>query len=224
MPVYLLSEGKYDKIFLPEILNQLNHDFCPLTNNDTKSLLETDRDYYQNHQFILFADNGRLDIYTKIVRRFCVSFFKKESVHPIQVILFLDDDYSPHQDLNQTLLNHIREFSYLIPQMESELIISENSIALKLLSDITPRITIKVFYFPHSLEWQIVQGGLPHLVNQKSAEEISKKGPHEGLRDLSLDLSCSIEETIIKSVQDNWLIEHSWYQDLIELLNHPNFS
>jgi hypothetical protein len=103
MVTYLFSKGKYDEIFLPEILNQLNHDYCLLTNNDTRSLLKTDRNYYQEHQFILFSDNGRSDIYTKIMRRFCVSFFKKESVHPVHVILILDDDYSTHEELNQIL-------------------------------------------------------------------------------------------------------------------------
>jgi hypothetical protein len=224
MAIYLFSEGKFDQIFLPEILNQLNQDYCSLTNNDTKSLLNTDRNYYQEHQFILFSDNGRSDIYTKIMRRFCVSFLKKESAHPVHVILFLDDDYSTHDELNRTLLDHIREFSYLIPPIEPKLNTSENVITLKLPSDTFPRITIKVFYIPHSLERQIVLGGLPHLGNQKLTEVITEKGPHQGLRELSLDLSCSVEETIKKSVQDDWLIDHQWYQDLLQLLKNPPFS
>ncbi|MBN1167816.1 MAG: hypothetical protein JXA44_11895 [Methanospirillaceae archaeon] len=218
MTVYLFSEGKTDKIFLPTILEQLRHDYCPLKINDTKSLLKTDRDYYQKHHFIVFADNGRSDIYTKVIRRFALSFFKRESIHPIQVILFLDDDYSPHEELNQTLLNHIKDFSNLIPQMETLLNGSENEISLKIPSDNPPRISIKIFYFPKSLEWQIVQGGLSYLQDQKLSEEISGKDPHTGLKLLSLALSCSMEETIIKSVQENWLKKYQWYLDLFQLL------
>lgn len=218
MAVYLFGEGKYDQIFLPEILKQLHYTYCPLKNNDTKSLLLTDRNYYHDYDFILFSDNGRSDIYTKIMRRFCVSFFKKETVHPVRIILFLDDDYSSHEELTNTLLNHIRGFSYLIPKMDVELKKNENFISLSIPSDSIPRISIQVFYIPHSLERQIVLGGIPCLHKTNKASGILDIDPHQGLRELSFSLSCSVEDAIRKSVHEEWLIENSWYQNMIQVL------
>jgi hypothetical protein len=224
MAIYLLSEGKFDKIFLPVFLEHLQCEYCPLTTNDTGSLLKTDRDYYRRYQYIIFADNGRSDLYSKIIRRFVLSFFKKEAIQPIRVILFLDDDYSSHEVLNQTLLSHIRNFSYLIPHMEYELKPFDDLISLKISRDTLPKITIKVFYVPHSLERQIVQQGLIFLHNQKKSEIISAKDPHSGLASLSIALSCSIEETITRSVRENWLVDSQWCKDLQQLLKNPHFS
>lgn len=55
-------------------------------------------------------------------------------------------------------------------------------------------------------------------------KEVLKTDPHSGLDRLSLALSSSVEETIIKSVQENWLIDYQWYQDLLHLLKNPHFS
>jgi hypothetical protein len=224
MAVYLLSEGKYDKIFLPAVLKKLDITYCPLKTNDTKSLTLTDRDYYQDYQYIVFADNGRSDIYTKIMRRFILSFFKKEPIQPIHVLLFLDDDYSLHNELTQTLHDHITSFAYLIPQMESECLPAQNCIRLQVPSDPMPRISIQIFYVPHSLEWQIVQAGLQFVKDQKMSEQIAGLGPHKGLELLSLNNSSSIEEIIRASVTDNWLDTSEWYGNLLQILEKPNFT
>jgi len=218
MVIFLLSEGKYDKIFLPTVLKKLNLTYCPLKNNDTKSLLQTDRSYYQDYQYIVFADNGRSDIYTKIIRRFTLSFFKKEPIQPIHILLFLDDDYSSHAELTQTLHDHITSFTSLIPQMESVCLPSQNLIKLLLPSDLKPRISIQIFYVPHSLEWQIVQAGLQLVESQKIRDQIKTPGPHKGLELLSLNNSASIEQTIITSVMGGWFEESDWYNSLQQTL------
>lgn len=218
MVIYLLSEGKYDKIFLPAVLKKLNLTFCPLTTNDTTSLLRTEPNYYQDHQYIVFADNGRSDIYTKIIRRFTLSFFNKESIQPIRVLLFLDDDYSSNAELTQTLHGHIASFASLIPQMESKCLPTQNCITLQLPSDLMPRISIQIFYVPHSLEWQIVQAGLPFVENQRFCDQIKTMGPHKGLELLSLTISSSVEETIISSVNNDWFAQSEWYNNLQQTL------
>lgn len=100
----------------------------------------------------------------------------------------------------------------------------ENSIKISLIHESHARIIIKPVYVPHSLERQIVHAGLNAYPNTKLMKEVLKTDPHSGLDRLSLALSSSVEETIIKSVQENWLIDYQWYQDLLHLLKNPHFS
>ncbi len=224
MSFYVLSEGKFDKIFLNTIMEIIGVTFCSIYDDTTKTLQKTSRDYYQNYQFILFADNGRLNLYSKVLPRFVKTFFDKTFIQPIQVIFVVDNDDADESELNTVLHNHLSSLNSLIPGLTTEVHTNENVVKIRLINESYARIIIKAFYIPHSLEHQIVWAGLKTHHNNKLIKEVFEKDPHTGLDLFSLALSCSVEETIKKSILNNWLIDHSWYQDLLKLLKNPRFS
>lgn len=135
MPSYVFSEGKFDEIFLNTIMETIGVVFCPIYDDSVKSLQKTSRDYYQNNHFILFADNGRLNLYSKVLPRFVKTFFDKTFIQPITVIFVVDDDDTNQQELNTVLHDHIAAINSIIPGLTAEVHSSDNIIKISLIHE-----------------------------------------------------------------------------------------
>ena len=93
---------------------------------------------------------------------------------------------------------------------------NEDHITLQTNDDCRYSIDIHVFQIPDSLEVKIVRKGVDVFnVRGKQRKRLLNNDPHDSLNEIAKNNNLTKEQLIEKSVFEDWFINDSWYQDLI---------
>jgi hypothetical protein len=226
---FLICEGKHDTIFFEELIrNKLQMKCCPIQ-SEMGELQKTFRDfsdYYKTtYHWIVYKDNGKDEIKKIVLPRIIKdNHGRNNSIH---LLVVLDQDFVDPDIILNTI--HLKIIEILkpcnLPHFKSE--ICHENLCIKTLYTKNANHTLffKFIMIPSSFEKKIVSKILEINAAEFTRiekEKLNSDDPHESLKCISEKMRISKDEIIQQSVDHDWFVSETWYQQLEELLTRWN--
>ena len=180
-----------------------------------ESILNKKRYRYlkENFGFIVYGNNGKATVISKILPRFAYDVIRKVP-EKLALFIILDEDGTP---LSQTLTQICKSIkAKKIPHVN---VVCRDTIYLFSEVDNRYSIELKIFLIPISLEKNLVNTAIEHVkITQKQKEKVLREDPHEALQQLSQLFEISKNDLIRKSVEKDWFNKSPWFIKLISEL------
>jgi hypothetical protein len=236
--IIYIGEGENDAIFISSVLekhfdikkeNLENCQFIVIDDNKKiikkKMGINVIHDYLtkeygfnfikSTYNLLIYGDNGRPTVIDKILPKMLDIIGNTPEPTNIKILCILDEGGI---NLNITIQEIINKLKDRANNRSDEFIIINNkdNITLQTKDDCRYSIDIHVFQIPDSLEVKIVRKGVDVFnVRGKQRKRLLNNDPHDSLNEIAKNNNLTKEQLIEKSVFEDWFINDSWYQDLI---------
>ena len=218
----IILEGHNDLIFIETISDKIFNISKFLRYSDKKgyvnmmgSILNENKYQYlkENFGFIIYGDNGKTTVVSKIIPRFTYDVIRKIP-EKLTVFTILDEDGTP---LDYTIKQICKNIKYRnIPHVN---ISCERVIYISSDIDDSYAIEFNLYLIPQSLEKNLVAASLEHIkIKQIQKEKLMHEDPHKALNQLAMILGISKDDLIRKSIREGWFNDSPWFTELIDNL------
>ena len=220
----IILEGHNDLIFIETLFNKIfkMHRFVKYDHKKGRgyremmeSILNENRYHYlkENFGFIIYGDNGKTTVISKIIPRFTYDVIRKIP-EKLTVLVILDENGTPLHYTIKQICKNIK--SKNIPHAN---ISCGRTIYVSSDIDSSYAIELKVYFISQSLEKNLVAASLEHIkIKQIQKEKLMHEDPHKALNQIAMMLGVSKDDLIRKSIIGGWFNDSSWFTELTDNL------